>query len=98
MEDAGVVTSSFLKFGQGSHSEQHANVQRRVLRGAGLYLFGGPQSDLQLELPSGDYNVEWLRPVTGRAEPKLNFKHAGGPATLKSPTFEPDIALRIAKR
>ena len=63
-----------------------------------LYLFGGTQAELELELPAGDYQAEWLNPVTGTVGPKLRLKHAGGTAVLKSPSYAPDIALRIVKR
>jgi hypothetical protein len=63
-----------------------------------LYLFGGSQADLKLELPAGDYRVEWLNPVTGSIGPTTRLKHAGGAAALKSPGYEPDIALRIVRR
>jgi len=63
-----------------------------------LYLFGGSQANLELELPAGNYRVEWLDPVTGNAGPKTRLKHAGGAAVLKSPSYATDIALRIRRR
>jgi hypothetical protein len=63
-----------------------------------VYLFGGPQTTLRLDLPAGDYQVEWLNPVTGRVDQKADLKHAGGEAVLKSPEFDPDIALKIRRR
>jgi len=63
-----------------------------------VYLFGGPQATLKLDLPGGSYHVEWLNPVTGRADQQLELKHAGGEAVLKSPEHDPDIALQIRSR
>ena len=62
-----------------------------------IYLFGGPQANLALELPAGDYQVEWLNPVTGRTEKRVRLNHPGGGATLASPPYNPDIALRIRR-
>jgi hypothetical protein len=71
----------------------------RVLAEAGrqyaIYLFGGPQAELGLELPAGGYNVEWISPVTGVSVKQSNLKHEGGVATLNSPSYDPDIALRV---
>jgi hypothetical protein len=64
----------------------------------GIYVFGGTQTDLELELPAGNYQAEWLDPVTGKTGPKTRLKHAGGSAVLKSPGYAPDIALRIMRR
>jgi hypothetical protein len=63
-----------------------------------LYLFGGSQANLEVELPAGDYRVEWFDPVTGMVGPKTRLKHAGGAAVLKSPGYAPDTALRIVRR
>ncbi len=62
-----------------------------------VYLFGGPQARLKLELPGGDYDVEWINPRTGKSEQREKLSHPGGEATLVSPTFEPDVALRVAR-
>ena len=62
-----------------------------------IYIFGGPQANLTLELPAGNYNVEWLNPSTGKLEQKERLRHSGGAITLASPQYTPDIALRVAK-
>jgi hypothetical protein len=62
-----------------------------------VYIFGGPQANLALELPAGDYEVRWLNPVTGKTEKTERLSHAGGAATLASPPYDPDIALRIRR-
>ena len=63
-----------------------------------VYIFGGPKADLVLDLPKGNYAVEWLNPVTGRTEDKQILKHPGGTASLASPDFSPDIALRLSSQ
>ncbi len=63
-----------------------------------VYVFGGAQADLEVNLPAGDYSVEWLDPMTGNTGPKTRLKYLGGAAVLKSPNYAPDIALRIVRR
>ena len=63
-----------------------------------VYLFGGGQTDLRLELPGGNYRMEWLNPVSGQFLSKSKVKHDGGVVTLKSPEYNPDIALRIVRQ
>jgi hypothetical protein len=62
-----------------------------------LYLFGGTQANLVLELPAGTFKVEWLNPITGRIDKREKLKHAGGTATLASPPYGQEIALRVAR-
>jgi len=62
-----------------------------------LYLFGGPQAELGLELPAATYKVEWVSPLSAKILKRILLKHEGGVATLNSPTYNPDIALRIMK-
>lgn len=64
----------------------------------GVYIFGGTQMNLEMELPAGRYRVEWVNPVSGKREAPSKLNHEGGTAVLKSPDYEPDIALRVAKR
>jgi hypothetical protein len=63
-----------------------------------VYIFGGSQANLEMELPAGHYRAEWVDPVAGKAGPPIKLKHAGGIAVLKSPSYAPDIALRIVKQ
>ena len=63
-----------------------------------IYVFGGPGVTLQLDLPAGDYHAEWLNPVTGQVIQKVDLQHAGGVTLLKSPEYDPDIALQIRKQ
>jgi len=62
-----------------------------------IYLFGGTQANLALDLPQGNYTIEWLNPITGQIEKKENLRHSGGTAQLVSPNYAPDIALRVMR-
>jgi hypothetical protein len=53
---------------------------------------------LQLNLPPGRYQAEWVSTKTGRIEKAEPLAHEDGVARLQSPTFTTDIALRILRR
>ena len=55
----------------------------------------GQPVKLALDLPAGDYRVEWLDPKEGKPPAARELKHAGGQATLESPAFTQDVAVRI---
>ncbi len=57
-----------------------------------------PSVNLTLDLPAGSYRASWVDTMTGKIAKKENFKHAGGHATLASPDFAEDIALKITVR
>jgi hypothetical protein len=63
-----------------------------------MYIKGGTQADLRVELPKGTYAVEWLNPKTGKIDKSETLEHAGGMATLRSPKYTEDIALGIRAR
>jgi hypothetical protein len=60
-----------------------------------VYLHGGTQTDLSIELPAGTYQVEWLDTKTGKVEKSEKVTGAGGAMTLRSPAYVEDTALRI---
>jgi hypothetical protein len=60
-----------------------------------VYIKGGTQADLRLELPKGKYKVEWLNPRTGKIDKEEMAEHMGGVATLLSPKYAEDIALTV---
>ena len=74
----------------------------RVLAESGnayaLYVNGGTQTELGLELPAGVYQAEWVNTKTGAIDKAETFNHAGGPKTLRSPSYSEDIALRVIRR
>jgi hypothetical protein len=71
----------------------------RVLAESGkayaIYINGGTEAKLELELPAGDYTAEWMNTKTGRIEKSEPFNHNGGDKTLLSPAYSEDIALRV---
>ena len=78
-----------------------AGAAARVLSNPGkeyaIYLDGNGPVDLTLELPPGNYSLEWLNAGTGRIEQLEKFAHKGGAKTLQSPAFQNGIALRLTK-
>jgi hypothetical protein len=62
-----------------------------------VYVKGGTQTELRLELPKGKYTVEWLNPRTGKTDATETIEHAGGAATLRSPGYVEDTALGVRK-
>jgi hypothetical protein len=60
-----------------------------------VYLKGGKQADLQLDIPGGTYTIEWLDTKTGGVAAQEKREHNGGKATFRSPEYAEDIALRI---
>lgn len=76
-----------------------SGVPARALVEAGkqyaIYLNGGNQANLVVEIPAGNYRAEWVNTKNGRIDQRENFSHGGGPRTLVSPSYSEDIALRI---
>lgn len=60
-----------------------------------VYINGGTQAELDLELPTGSYRATWISPRTGGMERSETFTHPGGTRTFVSPTYSEDMALRI---
>jgi hypothetical protein len=60
-----------------------------------FYIVGGPQTVLEVELPEGTWEATWITPASGTTVESTRFTHAGGPATLESPTFSVDVTLRV---
>jgi hypothetical protein len=64
-------------------------------RGYAIYINGGNEAELVLELARGAYKAEWVNTKTGNVDKKEAFRHAGGNLALLSPKYIDDIALRI---
>lgn len=62
-----------------------------------MYVFGGKQAELHLQLPAGQYAVQWVNTLDGKVALEQRLPHAGGVAVLTSPAYQEDIALRIAQ-
>ena len=60
-----------------------------------IYIQGGSQADLALDIPAGEYLAEWVNPCTGGIDNAQEVAHKGGGLTLSSPPYAEDIALRL---
>ncbi len=64
-----------------------------------LYINGGTQTTLQLDLAPGSYRAEWIDTRTGAVAKEASLEVAGAsPTAVESPAYTEDIALRIIKR
>jgi hypothetical protein len=52
---------------------------------------------LDIELPSGDWVVRWVDPITGQPLKRESFKHSGGNRQLVQPSWQDDVALEIKR-
>lgn len=73
-----------------------------VLANAGreyaVYVRGGEQTKLSLELPAGEYTATWVDTKTGKTAAEETFDHGGGARELASPNYREDIALAIRRK
>lgn len=60
-----------------------------------IYINGGNEVKLILELPKGNYRAEWVNTKTGKVDKIEKFQHNNCNRTLTSPKYVDDIALRI---
>ncbi len=63
-----------------------------------IYLRGGNQAELVVDLPPGDYRAEWVNTKTGKVDQSADFSHRAGKKMLAAPAYTEDIALRIRRR
>ncbi|MGC8832911.1 MAG: hypothetical protein ACP5R4_02565 [Armatimonadota bacterium] len=87
--------NSVIKGGVPSGAKARALVEHG--RAYAIYIKDGTQANLVVDLPKGTYRVEWLNTRTGKIEKSEKLQHAGGNATLPSPEYSEDIALRIIR-
>ncbi|WCJ57934.1 hypothetical protein NXS98_09345 [Fontisphaera persica] len=81
----------------GLPDKAHVQMLAEPGRQYALYLFGGKEAQLQLDVPAGTYSVQWVYPRTGQKTPAQPVRHEGGLLTLATPAYEPDIALRLVR-
>jgi hypothetical protein len=55
------------------------------------------KATLTVDLPAGDYLLEWVDPRTGQSANAARLRHSGDHYKLVSPQFANDIALRIER-
>jgi len=63
-----------------------------------LYLNGGTEATLELDIPAGAYKAEWLNTKNGKIDRADTFTHTGGPRPIMSPPYSEDIALRLIRQ
>jgi hypothetical protein len=63
-----------------------------------IYLYRGDKVNLELLLPAGNYECEWLNTLTGKYSDKSFLKNVNGKVTLTSPVYTEDIALRVWRK
>lgn len=85
--------NSVIKGGVPDKATARALVQ--VGRAYAIYINGGSEAKLIVELPKGTYRAEWVNTKTGKLDKTETFRHASGNRTLLSPKYVGDIALRI---
>ncbi len=54
-------------------------------------------ASLTVDLPSAEYDVQWIDPLNGKVTKSDRITHRGGEVVLHSPKFANDIALRIRR-
>ena len=60
----------------------------------GVYIFGKGPINLQLSLPAGTYQVEFMDPLSGKSE-KAEPVTSDGQVTLTTPAYPEDVAIKI---
>ncbi len=60
-----------------------------------IYLHGGEQVTLLLDVPAGRYKAEWVNTRTGNVDKSASVEQGGGVLRLSSPEYVEDIALRV---
>ncbi len=64
-------------------------------RAYALFIRGGHQAQIRVDLPAGGYRVEWYNVFDGKFDAAQTLNHRGGVVTLASPEYQEDIALKI---
>jgi hypothetical protein len=85
--------NSVIKGGVPDKATARALVQ--VRRAYAIYIKGGNEAKLIVELPKGTYRAEWVNTKTGKVDKAETFQHNNGNRTLSSSKYIDDIALRI---
>ncbi|MFI5379112.1 MAG: putative collagen-binding domain-containing protein [Tepidisphaerales bacterium] len=63
-----------------------------------IYIRGGTSARLELDVPSGNYTVQWLSPRTGQWEKTDNIEATGFPMRIASPNYTEDIAAKVVRQ
>ncbi len=89
--------NSFIKGGLPAGATVRALVEPG--KAYAIYLRSGRAvGALEVELPAGNYRVEWISPLTGKVVKPERFRHTGGVRKLDAPEVAEDLALSIKRR
>jgi hypothetical protein len=61
-----------------------------------IYLDKGSLAEIQLEIPSGNYKVEWINPVNGEVIQTEKLESVSNAISLSCPEFQEDLAIKIS--
>ncbi len=87
--------NSVIKGGVPDKATARALVQTG--RAYAIYINGGREMKLIVELPKGTYRAEWVNTKTGKVDKTEAFRHTSGNRILPSPKYTDDIALRLRR-
>ena len=77
--------------------EAKVTVLAQVGTAYAIYVSGGTQVQLVLDLPAATYQIDWINTRTGRVDLAETVSHTGGNRTVVSPVYVEDIALRLTR-
>jgi len=88
-----------MKPNPGSVKVKQGTVRALVEEGKAyaIYVHGGSQAQLTIDLPAGSYRAEWINTKTGGTDRREEFQHAGGVRSIVSPAYSEDVALRVKR-
>jgi len=86
ISEAGKQYALYLHHGKGGRGQAYEAVPGKYTEA------------LVLNLPAGNYRVDWIEPATGAVIRSEQVRHKGGTRTLATPTYTLDIALAIRRR
>jgi hypothetical protein len=93
----------FLRMSPDTETVRHAPgafVQVLSERGKAYALYveaTAAAGDLQLSLPAGEYQAEWIDPLNGERMASSGLRGGDAPASLRLPATNRDLALRIVR-
>jgi hypothetical protein len=95
--DNSVIKGGVPQKAPAASCEARAGAMAEAGRAYAIYINGGSEATLTVELPAGNYKAQWINTKTGKIDKEETFEHTGGNRTLVSPQYVDDIALRIRK-